>query len=216
MLPKRIFLRILLVVFALVLGGIIITQVSGQINLADIWSPTGLKPKPNDLRVPPNRNQQNDFTNPNDIPDEIAFGQVFRQLEELNKKADQEQQNNRDGMKFRNLYKDMAGLSEKQARDLDRIAQQTNQRLKQLDQRAKQIINQIRSRVPGGRLQPGQAPPMPPPELEQLSEQRKTLILQSVSELRNNFGEAEFARFSDFVNRKVKAGIKKVKTNKDN
>jgi hypothetical protein len=216
MLPKRIVLRILLVVFALVLGGIIITQVSGQINLADIWSPSGLKPKPNDLRVPPNRNQQNDFTNPNEIPDEIAFGQVFRQLEELNKKADQEQQNNRDGMKFRNLYKQMAGLSDPQARDLDRIAHQTNGQLRRLDQRAKQIINQIRSRVPGGRLQPGQAPPMPPPELEQLSEQRKTLILQSVGNLRTEFGEAEFARFNDFVNRKVKAGIKKVKTNKDN
>jgi hypothetical protein len=86
MLPKRVVLRILLVVFALVLGGIIITQVSGQINLADIWSPTGLKPKPNYLRVPQNRNQQNDFTNPNEIPDEIAFGQVFRQIDELNKK----------------------------------------------------------------------------------------------------------------------------------
>jgi hypothetical protein len=119
-------------------------------------------------------------------------------------------------MKFRNLYKEMAGLSEPQARDLDRIAHQTNQRIKQLDNRARQIINQIRSRVPGGRLQPGQAPPMPPPELEQLSEQRKAIILQSVGELRNNFGEAEFARFNDFVNRKVKAGIKKVKTNKNN
>jgi hypothetical protein len=134
----------------------------------------------------------------------------------LNKKADQEQQNNRDGMKFRNLYQEMAGLNDPQARDLDRIAQQTNQRLKQLDNRARQIINQIRARTPNGKLQPGQVPPMPPPELEQLSEQRKTLILQSVGELRNNFGEAEFARFNDFVNRKVKAGIKKVKTNKNN
>jgi hypothetical protein len=85
-----------------------------------------------------------------------------------------------------------------------------------LDNRAKQIIQQIRARTPNGKLQPGQVPPMPPPELEQLSEQRKTLILQSVGELRNNFGEAEFARFNDFVNRKVKAGIKKVKTNKNN
>jgi hypothetical protein len=212
---KKIILRILLVMLVITISGVIVAQVSNQINPAEVWSPTGLKPKPNDLRVPQNRNNQADFTNPQDIPDEIAYGQVFRQLEELNKKADQEQQNNRDGMKFRNLYKEMAGLSEKQARDLDRIATQTNGQLRGLDQRAKQIINRIRAKVPGGRLQPGQAPPMPPPELEQLSEQRKALILQSVGELRNNFGEAEFARFADFVNRKVKAGIKKVKTNKD-
>jgi hypothetical protein len=86
MLPKRVVLRLLLIVLAVAVSGTIIAQVSNQINLADIWSPSGLKPKPNEVRVPPNRNQQNDFTNPNEIPDEIAFGQVFQQIEELNKK----------------------------------------------------------------------------------------------------------------------------------
>jgi predicted transglutaminase-like cysteine proteinase len=211
---KRVVLRILLIVFAVALSGTIIAQVSNQINLADVWSPTGLKPKPNDLRVPPNRTASTIFTNPADIPDEVAYGQVFQQIEALNGKADFEQQNNRDGMKFRNVYKEKARLDERQARDLDRIAKQTNQRIKQLDNQAKQIIQRIRAKTPGGRLPQGQVPPMTPPELEQLTLQKKNLILQGVGELRQNFGEAEFARFADFVNQKVKPGIKKVKTNK--
>ena len=51
---------------------------------------------------------------------------------------------------------------------------------------------------------------MAPPELEQLDEQRTSIILQGVTELRQNLGEIEFAKFTDFVNRKVKSGIQKI------
>ncbi|HRH44527.1 MAG TPA: hypothetical protein PKY82_23025 [Pyrinomonadaceae bacterium] len=211
MFPKKGILRVLLIILAIAVSGSIIAQVTNQINLADVWSSSGLKQKPGNLKSSPNQINRDFFNNPNEIPDEIAYGQVFRELEDLNKKADdEEKRNNRDGTKFRNLYKEVAQLSNKQARDLDRIAHQTLQRLIPIENRAKQIIDRIHAKTPNGRLQPGQAPPMAPPELEQLDEQQKNIILQGVTELSQNFGQAEFARFADFVNRKIKTGIKKM------
>ena len=211
MFPKSVVLRILLVMLAIAVSGGIIAQVSNQIKQVDFWSPSGLKPKPDNLpKKNPNQIQREIFTNPADIPDEIVYGQIFRHLEELNIKADDEQRNNRDGSKFRGLYKVVAQLEEKEARTLDRIANQTNARLKQVDNRIRQIIDEAHAKTPGGRIPKGQPMPTPPPELDQLSEQRKNIILQGMMELRQNFGEAEFAKFTEFVNKKVKTGIKKI------
>ena len=124
----RKFFFLVAILATIAIGGTLIAQVSTQINFADVWSSSGLKQKPNDLRKNPNQIKRDFFTNPNDIPDDIAYGQVFRHIQELNGKADEEKRNNRNGEKFRNLYQEVAQIDEKQARILDNIAHETNQR----------------------------------------------------------------------------------------
>ncbi len=189
--------------------------VSSQVNenRAETTSPSGLKQPPDNVKRPASAIEQPANSNQKplqDIPDEVTYGQMYRHIEELHKKADDSDRANRkDGKKFRDLYKDMARLDERKARALDRHADETNRELKKLDDRAKQIIDQLRSQTPNRRIEKGQKPPVPPRELFDLAKRRKDIILQSVSDLRKEFGEAEFVRFSQFVNEKVKPGIKK-------
>ena len=195
---------------AAIIGSSVGAQVYDQINQngVRVWSPLGFKQKPNDLKeIPRGINQGANVSQ--DIPEDIVYGQVFRHIEELNRKADEEEQKGNNGNKLRNLYKDTARLDDRQARLLDKIAKDANHELKKLDKRAREIIDQVRSRTPNGKLEPGQLPPAPPTELYELSSHRKNVILQAVNALRSDLGEAEFARFSEFVNQKVKSGIKR-------
>lgn len=199
-------------IVAAIIGSGVGAQVLNQFNQngTNAWSPSGLRQKPDDLKeLPKGVGSQRDDLLSQDVPEDIVYGQVFRHLEELNKKADEEEQKGNNGNKLRNLYKQMARLDDRQARALDKIVRGANQELKKLDHRAKQIIAEGRSRTPGRRLERGQAPPPPPAELSELSQRRKEVIWRAVGELRAEFGEGEFARFADFVERKVKPGIKK-------
>ena len=204
---------LILSLIAVIIGASVIVSSQNNQNRAEISSPTGLKQKPDNLKVPQNNpNQPNPGSKniPNEIPDDVTYRQIFKHLEELNKKADNEERaKGKDGKKYRNLYKDTARLNEKQARTLDRVADQTYRELKKVDDRAKQVIDQIRAQTPNHRIERGQKPPLPTQELSDLSKQRKDVTLKAVNELRTNFGEAEFVRFSQFVNEKVKTGIRK-------
>ncbi|MCB1024717.1 MAG: hypothetical protein KDB79_10025, partial [Acidobacteria bacterium] len=115
----------------------------------------------------------------------------------------------RNGEKFRLLYKRMAGLDERQAQMLDRIAKNTNRELKQLDDRARQITQQIRLRTPNRRIEQGQKVPLPSPELFDLAKRRQEITANAIRDLRRNMGEAKFAGFSKFLNEKIKPGIRK-------
>ena len=128
---------LILSLIAIIIGGSVIVSSQNNQNRAEISSPTGLKQKPDNLKVPQNNpNQPNPGSNniPNEIPDDVTYRQIFKHLEELNKKAgNEERAKGKDGKKYRNLYKDTARLNEKQARTLDRIADQTNRELKKVD-----------------------------------------------------------------------------------
>jgi hypothetical protein len=207
----KISLSVLVVIFlTVIIGGSMIVSSQNNQNRAEVSSTSDLRPKPDNLRVPPNKGNKEKGDVPQNIPDDVAYRQIFKHIEELNKKADKEEQNKgKDGQKFRNLYKQMARLDERKARILDKIADQTNRELKKLDDRAKQIIDQIRAQTPNHRIERGQKPPLPPEELFDLAKQRKDVTLKAISDLRTNFGEAEFVRFSQFVDEKVKSGIRK-------
>jgi hypothetical protein len=194
----------------LAVGSSLIVSSQSNQSRVEISSLTGLMPKPDNLKIPQNREDQRTSKLPANIPDDVAYRQIFKHIEELNKKADrEEQQKGKDGKKLRNHYKQMARLDERQARILDKIAGNTNHELEKLDKRAKQIIEQVRSQTPNRRIEQGQKPPLPPQELFDLAKQRKDVTLKAVSELRASLGEAEFVRFSQFVNEKVKSGIQK-------
>lgn len=210
---NKLLISIAILVGMVIGGSIIVSSQNNQQDRAEVLSPSGLKQKPDNLRIPQNKgNQPNQGKRDlsQDIPDDVTYRQLFNHLEELNKKADQEERSKgKDGKKFRNLYKAMAQLDERKARILDKVAGDTNRELKKLDTRAKQIIDQVRSQTPNRRIERGQNPPLPPQELFELSKQRKNITTKAINDLRTNFGEAEFVRFSKFVNEKVKSGIRK-------
>lgn len=200
--------------FAAIAAGGLLARVSSQIDQSgvEITSPSGLREKPDGLaNAPAGTDRRGDYsTEP--IPDDIVYGQIFRHIAELGRKADSEERKGRDGRKFRDLYKEKARLTEGQARILDNIARDTNISIRQIDARARQLIAETRARTPNRRIEFGQTIPSPPTELTELSNRRRDLILKAIWDLRQAYGEAGFLNFGVFVDADVKPGIKRMNT----
>jgi hypothetical protein len=202
--------------FALAIGNSI-AQKSDPQGQVTVSSPSGLKPKPADLdrttpHGPPQSNPRAEVPSgapaPQDVPQYVVYGQVFRHIKELNKKADEEERQGRDGDHFRKLYKQMANLDDVETSELDRIAAETNDEIEKLNIRAKQIIAEIRAKHPDGKLAQGELPPAPPAELAELSAKRRDVILQARERIRSVFGENEFQRFDKFLQERMKPAIR--------
>lgn len=218
---KRLVVILLLVAFAtsvLAIGSTIAQKPDRREQVA-VSSPSGLKPQPADLDsaappqpARPNPQGERPIAPPEsqDVPQHVVYAQVFRHIQELHKKADEEERRGRDGAHFRGLYKQMAKLDDRQAALLDQIAAETNGEIGKLNARAMQIIGEMRARHPDGKLAVGEQPPAPPAELGELSAKRRDLILQSRERLRSVFGEGEFHRFDGFVQERLKPGIRRL------
>lgn len=220
---KRVIVTLLLLAFAtsaLAIGSTIAQRTDRQGGgQGDISSPSGLKPKPADLERegPPQPTQPNPLEGrlprqqeAEDAPEHVVYGQMFRHIKELHKKADEEERQGRDGAHFRKLYKQMATLDDRQAALLDQIATETNVEIEKLNKRAMKIIGDLRAKHPEGKLAPGEQPPVPPAELAELSAARRDRLNEARERLRTVFGEEEFQRFSEFVRRRVKPGIRRL------
>ena len=220
---KRLIVALLLLAFttsALAIGGVVAQKTDQQErSQGTVSSPSGLKPKPADLdkETPPQPAQ----TNPSagqparqeeseEIPEHVVYGQVFRHLKELRKKADEEARHGRDAAHLRKLYKEMAKLDEHQAAQLDAVAAEANSDIEKLDKRAMKIIGELRAKHPEGKLAVGEQPPAPPAELAELSAKRRDRISVARERLRSVFGEDEFTRFNKFVRERVKPGIRRL------
>lgn len=213
-----ILLLVALATAALAIGSTIAQRPdrAGQVKIS---SPSGLKPKPGDLDRttppgPPQTNPQGERpaqpSESQDVPEYVVYGQVFRHIKELHRKADEEERQGRDGAQFRGLYRRMAKLDERQAALLDQVAADANRDLAKLNARAMQIIGEVRAKHPDGKLAPGEQPPAPPAELAELSARRRDLILQAKERLHSVFGEEEFLRFDKFVKENLKPGIRRL------
>jgi hypothetical protein len=202
---------------ALALGGSSIAQKSADEKKATVSSPSGLKPKPEDTGAAPqpaqpNQQAPNPSSQPQDqtVPEYVVYGQLFRHIKELKKKADEEDRQGKDGTHFRTLYKRLAKLEEHQASLLDQIAAETDAEIEKLNKKAKKIIDEHRARHPEGKLAQGELPPAPPAELKTLSDERRNLILQSRERLRTIFGEEAFQKFDEFVQQRIRPGIRRL------
>ena len=204
---------IIIIAFMLISGSIIGLSQGKQGRRIDISSESGLKEQPRNLRVTQkNQNQQakkEQEETPQGIPADVAYRQVFKHIAKLNSKADKKERGGEHGSSLRNLYKKMARLDERQARNLDRIANKTDRDLKALDNRARLVIEQIRLRTPTRRIAQGEKVPLPPQELFDLARQRRDITSNAIQELRENLGTAGFVSLTKFINEKVKPGIRK-------
>jgi uncharacterized protein YdcH (DUF465 family) len=219
---KRVIMSLLLLAFAtsaLAIGSTIAQrnerQDRGQMNVS---SPSGLKPKPANLEreTPPQPAQPNPLEGQlprqpeADVPEHVVYGQVFRHIKELHRKADEEERQGRDGAHFRKLYREMAKLDDRQAALLDEIAAEADGEIEKLNKRAMKIIGDLRAQHPEGKLATGEQPPAPPAELYELSAARRDRIHEARERLRAVFGEQEFERFNQFVRERVKPGIRRI------
>jgi type IV secretory pathway VirB10-like protein len=213
-----ILIAIALATSALALGGISTAQQPANKDKATVSSPSGLKPKPEgdaksaSQAAQPNTQAQNPTAQPKDqsVPEYVVYGQMFRHIKELKKKADEEDRQGKDGAHFRTLYKRAAKLEDHQAATLDQLADEVDREVEKLNRRAKKIIDEIRGRHPEGKLAQGELPPEPPAELKMLSDERRNLILHARERLRASFGEEAFQQFDGFVQQRIKSGIRRL------
>ena len=148
-----------------------------------------------------------------DIPKHVAYGLFFGEMAAFKKKAEENERQGLDGSSFRGHHKQRAGLNDQQAQVLDSIANDCNQAVITLNERARKIINKDRARHPHGRLNEGEPLPLPPDELRTLEDQRTATVLEAREKLRQAFGEKEFRRFDDFVQQDIASRTKAIPRN---
>jgi hypothetical protein len=71
--------------------------------------------------------------------------------------------------------------------------------VKQLDAKAKKIIDELYARYPGGQVPAGEQLPPPPPELQQLQRMRDYSALRARHRLQKELGEHGFKQVDDFL-----------------
>jgi hypothetical protein len=184
---------------------------------ATVSSPSGLKQAPPNISTENSQPASQTPTSqasapPQDktVPVHIVYDQMFRHIKELNKKADEEDRQGKDGGHFRTLYKRLAKLQDHEAQALDKIARDVDRELEPINKKAIELIRALRERHPGGKLAQGELPPAPPAELQGLSEQRRQVILQARESLRGSIGDEAFQRFDNFVQERIKPGIRRL------
>lgn len=95
-----------------------------------------------------------------------------------------------------------AAISDAQYGVLEGVAASTLQEVEQLDARAQEVIKAFRARYPNGIVSRGEKLSEPPPELNDMQQQRNAIFLRGRDRLRAAFGEREFARFHEFTMRR--------------
>jgi Carboxypeptidase regulatory-like domain len=84
-----------------------------------------------------------------------------------------------------------ATLTDQGSHTLDTIATECQEELRQLDERAKRIIDDFRAKFPVGKLSRGSKLQPPPPELIAMSAERSAIILRARDKLRQRVLERE-------------------------
>jgi len=142
-----------------------------------------------------------------DIPDQVVYKHIFHHAVALKKKAEDAERDGKDGTQFRTHFKRQAQLNDAQAQTLDDIAAECDREIKQLEVRAKVLVQVYKAQYPGGQVPHGQLPKPPPSELRTLTEQRDAVVLRGRDRLKAAFGDSEFNRFSTFVKERVAPNV---------
>jgi hypothetical protein len=137
-------------------------------------------------------------------PEHLRYYFVFRQLSLLNQKAVAAERKGEDGSRYRLHYKKFAQLNDHQMSQLDQIANECLREVAVYDGRVKQLVNEARARIAGGKLEPGVSKPEPSAELKQIDAERDQIIRRAYSRLLSAFGEVEFKRFNERIERSIR------------
>lgn len=136
------------------------------------------------------------------VPDHIVYRMFLRDLYTFKLKAEESERqgNHKSSEAYRNIYKVPAGWTDEQARILEEIATECERQIKEVDAKAKKIIDERRALYyPNGKVQPGGQLAPPSPELKLLQEERNATILKFRDRIREALGEQEFHRLEQFL-----------------
>lgn len=147
---------------------------------------------------------------PASAPEHVIYRQFFRHLVALNERATQAERQGKDGKKLRSHYKDKTGLAEEHSRILDKVADDYEREVRQLDAKAKKIIDQAHARYPKGVVPAGEQLPPPPPELKDLQRQRDYSVMRARHRLQTSLGEHGFRQLDDFLKLKFAPNVRPV------
>jgi len=140
---------------------------------------------------------------PQQVADEDVYYQLFRHQVAMKKKAGELEKLGNDGKFLRGFYQREAKLNDHQAKQFDEIASSCDEAVAAQDTKAKAIIDAALHNNGNGKLPKGTSPPVAPPELQDLWNERNEIILRARDRLRVVFGPQEFQRFDQFVRNNV-------------
>jgi len=147
------------------------------------------------------------------IPEHLMYWHMFHHKVLLNQKADEVERQGQNGSAFRSRYKTFAKLNDGEAQILDRVAQETFEKVKAQDERAKKVIDAIRAQGPDGKVQPGQSNPEVPDQLKEMQKERDGMILAGITKLRSEFGPERSAHLDEFVKKQIGPNFKTLTPN---
>lgn len=144
---------------------------------------------------------------PRSVPDYVTYKHLFRHVVAFRKQAEENEREGKNGAVLRTFFKRKAQLSDEQVSALEQIAADCDEEVRQQDARAKVIIDNYKAQYPDGKVPHGETPKPPPPELKAMTQERNAIVLRARDRLRAAFGEGEFRRFDDFVQRHVAPNV---------
>lgn len=142
-----------------------------------------------------------------DVPDQVMYKHLFHHVMALKRKAEDVEKEGKDATQFKTHFIRKATLTPEQSRALEEVASELEQEEQMIAARAKPLIAAYKAQYPNGQVPHGQTPAPPPPELRKLSEEHDASVLRARDRLRLRLGDAEFARFNNFVKTKIAPNV---------
>lgn len=129
---------------------------------------------------------------------DTLYRAFFMYQAHLDRVADAEDAQGKDGSGFRNHFQKELGFSDGEFAAVRASAQRLSAKLAAQDAKAKAIVDAYRAKYPRQIQSPSDLPPVPP-ELLQLQKERDAMIAQEVDALRASLGAQKAARMDAFL-----------------
>lgn len=136
---------------------------------------------------------------PAGVPTPVLYRLFFEHAEALDRDAEEMDRRGEDGDELRQYYQQALGLSDDSAGAMRQQYAQTLAAVREIDERARAIIQATRARFPGGRVPEGQKAPRPPAELAALTQELDDEILRGVGQLRGAVGDTDFEKIDRYL-----------------
>ncbi len=159
-------------------------------------------------------NQDSIQTSPK-IPTQITYLFLFKRVDNLDKKAADEEAKGKDGKIYRQHYKDKAKLTDTQNDALFKVAKDCLKDVSKIDDEARKIIDKDYAKYPGGKIKAGDPIPTPPIELTTLKLERDATVLRYLDVLKTSFSPTDFLKFQQFVEQDITAQVSTTTLTKD-
>ena len=200
-----------LFVFIVLLNILLISDVIAQSGRIQKSAPANPPPDansiPNEPPPPPIHRSPDNSTTARDVPDYMVYETVFR-LAKFGWSPEVERGFSPLDLIICRRFKMQKILNKMQEKALTQIAGETFVELDKLAQKAKPLIEEFRAKMRSGKPVQGEARPLPPPELEEISKQRIAVIEEAYEKLKVSFGEKDFANFNYFVDKNIRSNFK--------